>query len=193
MYNEKATASLKYGIELLHFWRIAKPGQWFIGVIDTSNRELYLVPINVFDHGEGTLDQEVLTNRSARRLNRYASGAEGEREGISIMPDFMKLRPHSIPHHRFIVQHYGRAEEDCIGFSLIKTNNDFAMLKMSSASLNSDKKDSYIAYNFTRATVERSREFRGGAAQMPKVWQEAIVKFFNYSSFNIKHVIVSAD
>ncbi|AQS36616.1 hypothetical protein Sps_01450 [Shewanella psychrophila] len=174
-------------------WKSAKPGQWFMGVLDTSEKSVSLVPVNVFDRSMGILNEQTLTNTSQQGMNRYASGSLGERDGNSIMPSFLKYRPAGMTHHLAVVLESGFSKESSLGFTLIKINDDFAQIKTTSTSLNGDKPDHFINHSFSRATSINVSGFVPTGAQMPIQWRNSLVEYFKEGDFGIKNIAISSD
>jgi hypothetical protein len=78
-YDPGATSELTLRYDNQRDFENAPLGKWFIGVIDTQQKKVFIVPVNVFE-GRGQLDQNTLNN-TGRGLNRYASGTEADRAG----------------------------------------------------------------------------------------------------------------
>ncbi|WP_293630447.1 hypothetical protein [Shewanella sp. CG12_big_fil_rev_8_21_14_0_65_47_15] len=192
-YCADATSQLSFVGKSLHDWKAAKPGQWFIGVIDTAKKSVSLVPVNVFDRSMGHLNGQTLTNTSQQGMNRYASGALGEREGNSIMPDFLRNRPAGMTHHMAVALEAGLSKESSLGFALIKINDDFAQIKTTSTSLNGDKPDFVINHSFSRATALKVSGLVPTGAQMPIQWRDSLVEYLRQGDFCIKNIAISND
>ncbi|MBV6751158.1 hypothetical protein KV580_12665 [Pseudomonas chlororaphis] len=178
-------------------YKIALPGQWFIGVISFVPDEIYIVPVNIFE-GHNSLKAETLNNTDPRAINRYASGAPGERFG-TMTPfttykngNWLAARPHGQTHHTAAAYKYKLAEEKTYGFSLIKINENFAQLKFGSTSLNT-KPGAEIHHSFSRATAARSSKFHPGSAQMPLFIQQKLVQILGAPPYNILHIARSND
>ncbi len=131
-------------------WDRAKGGQWFVGVIDLDKNEASLAPVNVFGSSGDELDQSTLNNISRRGMNRYASGAPGEREGVSTEPEFLRNRD-GFTRHTALAKYSGfnfrKGEGGCFGFTLIKYTNTHALFKGGSNSLNGDEGHSVASEN----------------------------------------------
>lgn len=199
-YNQNATHVLTHRQDNLDDWNVAESGQWFIGVVDTHARNIYVVPVNVFEDRGGQLNQGTLNNTNSRAINRYASGAPNERNGV-MNPNFtsfggnnwLQARMVGQTHHSCVAIHYGTTEENCLGFSLIKVDEtNFAQLKCGSTSLNT-KPGFSINHSFARQTRDDTTEFRPGSAQMPVVWTNAILQYFRGPPFNLVNIVKSND
>lgn len=190
-YDTRATCSLSIDSESVLDWNRAFPGQWFIGVIDTSRKMVKIAPVNVFDD-RGGLDISTLSNTSPRGMNRYASGAAGERDGVSIQPDYMTHRVAGVTHHTAVCQRAGFSLDSSLGFSVIKSNNRFAQVKSASTSLNADKPGSRINHSFSRMTKANRKGFFPTSAMMPIQWERAIVDYLK-RALSIPYIKVSND
>ena len=139
--------------DCITWWKIAKPGQWFIGICDYDCDKIRIVPVNIFDSRDGKLKAATLENTDERGMNRYASGAPGERQGDSIMPPFLTNRQNGVTHHAAVMLHFKMQQDNCWGFSLVKYSENIAQLKTASNSMNS--KPGNVApkpYSFSHAT-----------------------------------------
>ncbi|MCH9692073.1 MAG: hypothetical protein K0U59_08455 [Gammaproteobacteria bacterium] len=172
-------------------WRRAQPGQWFIGVANTATDQLALVPVNVFESFR-KLNSGTLNNRSERAMNRYASGAPGERDGVSIEPEWLLDRNPVYSHHVAAAIHHGFDIQSSIGFSVIKINDDFVLMKFSSTSLNGAHPDSKIYHSFSRQTFHNTDGFQPGSTSVSPAWQTALGDILS-GKLNITHVIRSMD
>ena len=197
-YNPVATNRLIHRQDNLTDWNMAAPGQWFIGVVDTYNQNIFLVPVNVFE-GRGSLNQQTLNNINARAINRYASGAPGESIGVSypftsfIGPNWLSGRPVGQTHHTCVALHYSADPNECLGFTLIKVaNQSFAQLKCGSVSLNT-KPGATLNHSFARATDANSKAFLPGTNQMPIYWIHGIMDYFRGPPFNLLNIVKSND
>jgi hypothetical protein len=191
----------------LNDWQGAPTGKWFIGVIDTQNVQIYLVPVNPFE-GHGALDQRVLDNQHPRAMNRYASGVAADQNGAAQVfqtlgvNNWLETRPNGITHHTGVATHYGANPDECLGFTLIKLTpgGDFAQLKCSSNSLNT-KPGHTINHNFSQATFAplppagpgQPPPMNPGSAQMPAAWKDAVVTYLKGAPFNITNIAESND
>lgn len=216
-FNPVATNKLTHRSDNLQDWVVADPGQWFIGVIDTDKRNVYVVPVNVFE-GRGQLNQETLDNTNQRAVNRYASGprsspASGggkEQRGLSYKSwasfdgpegNWLEGRQVGLTHHSATAVHYGADPKDCLGFTLIKVSNKhFAQIKCSSNSLNGNKPNYRVLHSFSRSTssnLDRGpsgfADISPGSAQMPIMWMHALRDYLRGAPFNLIHVVVSND
>ncbi|PHZ26758.1 hypothetical protein CS533_14300 [Yersinia bercovieri] len=190
-YHSNATPYLSIDHDSIADWKSALSGQWFIGVVDTEKRSVKLAPVNIFD-ARGNLDSAVLNNTSMQGMNRYASGAAGERVGDSAMPEYLLNRAAGMTHHTAVVKQAGFDPSSSLGFSLIKINCHFAQMKMASNSLNADKPGARYHHSFSRAISMKRDGYFPGSAQLPLQWQHALTLFFN-TTMNIPHVSVSND
>ncbi|GAL13900.1 hypothetical protein JCM19233_4910 [Vibrio astriarenae] len=191
-YSPDATSQLNYVGKSWYYWKSANLGQWFMGVIDTSQKLVSLVPVNVFDRSMGVLNEQTLMNISQQGMNRYASGAYGEAKGDSIMPDFLKNRPVGMTHHLAVALNASFFKESSLGFTLIKINDDYAQMKTTSTSLNGDKPDFVVNHSFSRATALNVAHFVPTGAQMPIQWRDSLTEYLK-RDFGIKNIIVSND
>lgn len=208
VYNPEASADLVHVPEHLADWQRASPGQWFIGVVDTVERLIFLVPVNVFK-GRDTINEETLANTNQRAINRYASGPHSTAEtggGIEhrgrdradwatyLGGDWLESRPVGMTHHTGTALHHGRVPGHCLGFSLIKVApTHFAQLKGGSNSLNGDKADAVVFHSFSRATFGAGADFMPGSTQLPPQWRDAILTYFRGEPFNLLHIVASND
>jgi hypothetical protein len=197
-YNPIATNVLTHRQDNLNDWNTADPGQWFIGVVDTHNRDVFVVPVNVFE-GRGGLNQETINNTNSRAINRYASGAPGENIGVNYIfssfagQNWLEARPVGQTHHACVAIHYGTTEDNCLGFSLIKVaDQNFAQLKCASNSLNT-KPGYSVNHSFARATAANSKAYNPGSNQMPQFWAHAILDYFRGAPFNLVNIVKSND
>ncbi|MDD7804351.1 MAG: hypothetical protein PUP46_02025 [Endozoicomonas sp. (ex Botrylloides leachii)] len=190
-YDARATNHLSIDSESVLNWNRALPGQWFMGVVDTCLKIVKIAPVNVFDD-RGSLSIQALNNASDRAMNRYASGADGERDGISIMPDYMKHRAVGVTHHTAVCQRAGFSVDSSLGFSIIKINNRFALIKSSSTSLNGDKPGIRINHSFSRMTNANKKGFFPTSTMMPIQWEQSIVDYLR-RALSIPHICVSND
>jgi len=140
----------------------------------------------------------MLNNTYPRGINRYASGAHGERYGIMqgflsfVGGNWLSSGPNSITYHSCVALRYHSDPADCLGFSLIKlAPSGFAQIKFSSASLNS-KPGAYLNYNFSQATATRGAKTLG-SPQMPPQWANAVVQYLKGEPFNIVHIAKSGE
>lgn len=164
---------LKVYDECVISWEIADPGQWFIGVFAVDQLSLAIVPVNVFEGSGGALKKGVLENDDSRAMNRYASGAPGERDGLSLMPHWLAHRKVGQTHHSAVATHFGYNDTDVWGFSAIKLAPGFALVKTSSTSLNSSK-GGEVKHSFSRQTAEAGRTQR----QMNREHAGSLMRFF---------------
>ena len=197
-YNPVATKQLIHRPDNLRDWMMAAPGQWFIGVVDTYNQNIFLVPVNVFENA-GSLNQQILNNIHPRAINRYASGAPGENSGVSSPftsfrgANWLSGRPAGQTHHTCVTLHYCADPNECLGFTLIKVaNQSFAQLKCGSISLN-QKAGATLNHSFSRATQANSREFLPGTHQMPTAWIDGIMNYFRGPPFYLLNIVKSND
>ena len=190
-YDARATSSLSIDSESVLDWNLALTGQWFIGVIDTGLKVVKIAPVNVFDD-RGGLTIQTLSNTSSRAMNRYASGANGERDGVSIQPDYMTHRVVGVTHHTVVCQRAEFSLDSSLGFSIIKINNRFAQVKSASTSLNGDKPGARINHSFSRMTSANRKGFFPTSAMMPIQWEQAVVDYLK-RALRIPHIAVSND
>ena len=190
-YDARATSSLSIDSESVLDWNRALTGQWFIGVIDTGLKIVKIAPVNVFDD-RGGLNIQTLSNTSSRAMNRYASGADGDRDGVSIQPDYMAHRAVGVTHHTAVCQRARFSLDSSLGFSVIKINNRFAQVKSASTSLNGDKPGARINHSFSRMTSANSKGFFPTSTMMPIQWEQAIVDYLK-RALSIPHIAVSND
>ncbi len=186
-FNPIPTAKLTYHPHNITDYMLADPGQWFIGVLDTSTHGIYIIPIDVHDN------PGAVNNNSAGAMNRYASGGSPHL-WISRPDDWRINLPLGMTRHGGVCQMYNLTEENCLGFSLIKMGNGFAMLKGSSTSLNARHGGSNN-HNFSQQTFYNrpSTIPAPGSSQMPANFVDAILEFFRGYPFNITNIIASND
>jgi hypothetical protein len=226
-YDPNATGELLMDGECLDNWVRAAPGQWFIGVLDTNYKKVYILPI---EPGEG---EGAATNTGDRNRNRYASGALkfDPRTGTEwptvhwrgCAPDWYKTAPGATTHHKIMIM-YKCTEEDCLGFTLIKLDKDgkFALMKLTSNSLNTRIDSPGPGHSFARATAVQSRKmpvynnpadnqrhglpyndphepgkanYLSGTNTMPTAWREALKSFLGsgLGTGGIEHIAMSLD
>ncbi|MFK7821710.1 MAG: hypothetical protein AB8G99_23565 [Planctomycetaceae bacterium] len=200
-YQAEASSVLLHRTDNLKDWKRANPGQWFIGVVNTRTRAVFLVPVNVFE-GRGGLNQETINNANMRGINRYASGAPGERTGENLVPfdstrgpggNWLEGRPNGQTHHTAVALKYGQEPAECLGFTLIKVALEhFAQMKCGSNSLNQTKPDHTINHSFSRSTRDGT-DFSPGSAQVPPQWIDALLDYFKGGPFDLKHIVKSND
>lgn len=209
-YDQNATNQLIHRQDNVEDWIVAQPGQWFIGVIDTSNKNIFIVPVNVFEEG-GKLNQETLDNTNMRGKNRYASGAPGDRLnekrtlfGSFLGKNWLETKPVGTTHHTQVALHYGADPDDCLGFTLIKTTDGFGQLKFGSNSLNM-KPQHTLSHSFSRATHNDqphttynddgtiAPSANTGSCQMPKNWQLELQSYLQGVPFAITYIAASDD
>lgn len=185
-HNPNATHVLTYRNDNLQDWQNALPGQWFIGVVDTQNNNIFIVPVKVFE-GRGAPNPQVLNNADQRGMNRFGSGATQyapgaaaarqkqidpedqntqipiERQGIAqnfvsfTGGNWMEARPVGMTHHTIVAQHYAANPDDCVGFTLIKlAPTTVALMKCGSNSLNASPTATQN-FNFSVATATGHR------------------------------------
>lgn len=189
--------SYRYDIMEYLDYQSAKPGQWFIGVISTDPLAVYVVPVNIFEQ-HNNFNRNTLENRGPRTMNRYASGAPGEREGrmsyfwTYIEGNWLANRPIGQTHHTAVMYRHALSEEHSYGFSLIKINNAFAQMKMVSNSLNT-KPDSRKSRSFSQMTYYNKRGEHLGMNLLPKEIELKLVEALNSYPYSIPHIAVSLD
>ena len=180
------------------YWQIAKPGQWFIGVCSLDANKIRIVPVNVFDSKDGKIKPATLNNTDERAMNRYASGAPGERDGDSLMPPYMTFRQST--HHVALAQRYNMHPDQCWGFSLVKYAPTIAQLKTASNSLNMKPgNDAEKPYSFSHATriMQNSGPSHGirpakapGSKPMPADKTKKLVQNLNGGKLRITNIAV---
>lgn len=179
-------------------FKLAKSGQWFIGVFCTKPTGIYISPVNIFEERGDRLDDDVINNFSSNGMNRYASGAPGECRGM-MTPfktykegNWLANRAVGMTHHTAVMRKNKLPELYCYGFSLIKINDSFAQLKFSSTSLNS-KEGGYVSHSFSRATYSNKGGFFPGTTLMPVHKQQLLATALREYPFSISHIAASQD
>lgn len=213
-YDPNPTSSLSCQGDNLRDYIRAKPGQWFVGVLDTCNKKVYILPIDV-QGSEGARN-----NNAARSHNRYASGVLANTPGSetatggtvnvhqttaweSCNANWMATAPGSTTHEKVQIL-YGLNQDDLLGFSLIKVSDGtdqsggFATLKCSSNTLNnrvgpSDADCGFPTHSFSRSTHDQRPGFTPGTTQMPSGWSDQLVEYFKHSDFEISNCVKSND
>lgn len=196
-YDQNSTSSLTFIHENVMDFNNSKPGQWFIGVLDTNNKQVFIVPVNVFEGSNGVLNQQTLSNAGPRVMNRYASGTPEDREGKQ--KDFHAFKTGNwlenrgnLTHHISVATHYGSEPDDCLGFTLIKVAvGGFAQMKCGSNSLNT-RPDGEVKHNFSQAT-HSGGNITSGSVQMPENWRNSLETFLKGSPYNIINLVTSND
>ena len=154
-FDPNPTSALAFGdTNNMADWTLAWEGQWFIGVLDTSHKQVYLLPIN-------PRTPDALANSGERNRNRYAAGPESKGLSTDIWnscPKDWDTRAVGHTTHHKCLNHYHLSEDDCLGFSLIKLDREgkFAMIKLTSNSLNQKPTDPDLTagpgHSFSRST-----------------------------------------
>jgi hypothetical protein len=169
-FDPNPTAALAFGnANNVADWTQAWEGQWFIGVLDTNNKRVYVLPID-------PRTPDALTNAGQRNRNRYASGPESK--GLATLfwnscaANWMDVTGGNTTHHKCL-NYYHLAEGDCMGFTLIKLNREgtFAQVKLTSNSLNMKPGDpdltSRPGHSFSRSTHAHSGALAVDARGLP--------------------------
>ncbi|WP_459177600.1 hypothetical protein [Ewingella americana] len=187
-----------YNVMDVEDFKVAKSGQWFIGVFCTHPRGVFISPVNVFEEIGCKLDADIINNCSSQGMNRYASGAPGERQG-TMAPfktykegNWLANRIVGMTHHSAVMHKNKLPEPYSYGFSLIKINNSFVQIKFSSTSLNS-KEGGYTSHSFSRGTYSNKKGFFPGTVLMPRNVQELLIVALRSSPFSIPHIARSQD
>ena len=217
MYDPNPTKLLAMSQANLSDWTNAWEGQWFIGVLDTNNKAVYILPID-------PRSEEARANTGTRNRNRYASALAAKPTGHDA--DTVPPAPHwaSAPanwemnaggtttHHRCL-NYYHLQEADCLGFTLIKVsrNGSFAQMKMTSNSLNTKPDAEPPGHSFGRSTavaagtaatdakglpVDNAHQsgktaFYAGTSCMPLGWARALKEYL--ATRGIDHIAMSMD
>lgn len=213
-FDPNPTSNLAFGDDNNRAdWILAWEGQWFIGVLDTSSKRVYALPIS-------PRTPDALTNTGERNRNRYASGPEAQGHSTSFwnscQANWLDTGHGQTTHHKCL-NHYGLAEGDCLGFTLIKIDREgtFAQMKLTSNSLNQKPADpdptSRPGHSFSRSThrfavasaaavadgreapahVPGSTQFLPGTHCMGQGWAMALKQFLEGAG--IPHIAVSMD
>ena len=175
MYDRNATANLRWGdLKNLHDFREASPGQWFLGVLDTGTKAVYLLPSDIHPCGQEP------------RINTYASKPPLPSNGWKSLPkwfgDGINSRPGpagAMRQHVRMCIVYGLEPSDCLGFSMVKINNDFAQYRDFSNSLNGGKP------NVTGQSISPGYGANGGTWRMPPDWSQNLLRFLKIDISNI--------
>lgn len=153
-------------------YNAAAEGQWFIGVVDTVNGTVYLLPIN--PRGTDT----ARSNTGQRNHNRYASGSDGRTpRWTGCTSNWMSQVAGNTTHTKCIA-HFTIANNtqinvtDCLGFTLIKLTRagDFGLLKATSTSLNQNEGGLTThgpSHSFSRATHSASAQLARDSDNLP--------------------------
>ena len=195
-YNPNPSLLCIADFSMARDWRSAPPGKWFIGVIDTVNSKVYLVPSNIHD-------SPLLTrgNNQPRQMNRYASGAPGEAAGKGDGVAYETYRrgnwitdvPGTTVHHARVAEHYGLDPTACVAFTLIKISLSGAQLKLSSGSFHLPLADALQHHSFSAQTFLNRPGFAAGTPQMPTVWRVALQRYLSGYPLNVAHLAVSQE
>ncbi|MCY1419482.1 hypothetical protein D9M71_350720 [compost metagenome] len=159
---------------------------------------IYFSPVNIFKARGLNLDEYVLNNRSPRGMNRYASGAPGERSGVMTSfetyaeGNWLADRAVGKTHHTAVMMRNDLSEQYSYGFSLIKLNDNFVQLKFSSTSLNT-KEGAYVSHSFSRATHSNKSGFHPGTTLMPEDMQTQLMVLLRSPPYSILHIAASQD
>jgi hypothetical protein len=160
----------------------ANPGQWFYGVVDTLNGNVYLVPGNVHD------DPQNAQQQNPRMLNTYASKAVVPKDGWKSLSGAEKYNGiGSVPTgHQAVASKYGLVAEQCLGFRVIKIDSSLATFSDRSNSLNGNKPDQRLVQKVPYGTnpapaagvqvvVENPQSYAPSTtARMPPQWATAV-------------------
>ncbi len=164
------------------YWA-ASPGQWFYGVVNTLNGNIYLVPGNVHD------DPANATQQNPRMLNTYASKPAVPPAGWTSLNGAEKYNGiGSTPTgHNAVARKYGLNTDNCLGFRVIKLNTHIATFSDRSNSLNGNKPDQRLVQVLPHGTggaavagvtmVEKNPQGYGPSttARMPPQWAQAVM------------------
>jgi hypothetical protein len=213
-FDPNPTNNLAFGDNRnLDDWGLAWEGQWFIGILDTNHKRVYILPIS-------PRTQDALSNTGERNRNRYASGPESK--GLttafwnSCQANWLDNAQGHTTHHKCL-NTYQLAEGDCLGFSLIKVTREgnFAQMKLTSNSLNQKPADpdptSGPGHTFSRSThrfagaaavaiaegrepvqhVPGTTKFMPGTHCMGQGWANALKEFLQAQG--IQHITLSMD
>lgn len=212
-YNAVATSQLNCRDDNLRDYHQAKPGQWFVGVLDTHNRAVYMLPIDV----QGS--RGARSNEEERSHNRYASGVLASTPGSedsmgqvvnvhqttpweSCSANWLTSARGSTTHEKVQIT-YDLDPANLLGFSLIKigdgtaeSGGGFAILKCSSNTMNmragpDDDDCGFPTHSFSRST--HLKVDTTGTTQMPKRWSDALLSYFQNDVFYIRNCIKSND
>jgi hypothetical protein len=180
-------------------WKVAWEGQWFIGVMDIVHRKVHVLPIN-------PRTPDALKNTGNRNRNRYASGPESKNlpapKWKSCPPEWDTKAVGHTTHHRCL-NYYKLQEADCLGFTMIKLDYEgkFALVKLTSNSLNMKDQTGKPGHSFSRATdraSERDEPYAPGTAKflpgthcMGEGWARALEGFLHAQG--IEHTALSMD
>jgi len=153
VFDPTPTPALAFGDPRNHAdWTLAWEGQWFIGVLDTQHKRVYVLPIS-------PRSQDALANTGDRNRNRYASGPEAQglpqRQWTSCPVNWLSEGQGATTHHKCL-NRYQLAEGDCLGFTIIKVDREgtFALIKLTSNSLNQKPDTAGPSHSFSRATAK---------------------------------------
>jgi hypothetical protein len=219
VYDPNPTVMLTMSLESLSDWMNAWEGQWFIGVLDTNNKAVYILPID-------PRSAEATANSGTRNRNRYASALAATPDGhandtvppapqwASAPPDWETRAGGTTTHHRCL-NYYHLQEMDCLGFTLIKVsrNGSFAQMKLTSNSLNqkAGAREVLAGHSFGRSTaaaagnatidarglpVDSAHQpgktaFSAGTLCMPLEWARALKEYL--ATQGIDHITMSLD
>jgi hypothetical protein len=136
-----------------------------------------------------------------RGMNRYASGAPGEKSGkmdffrTFAAGNWLAHRPIGQTHHTAVMLKNKLLEDKSYGFSIIKINNAFVQVKLTSNSLNTkpDARKSYSYSNITYFNGNGSRESRLGNSLLPKNVEDELVNILKSHPFSLHNIAVSLD
>ena len=213
-YNKVPTSELGHEDLNLQDYKQAKPGQWFIGVLDTHNKKVYILPID-------PQTESAKTNTGQRNRNRYASGVTFDTDEDtnkvsgpvinthkttpwkSCKANCLDITTGSTTHERIQVK-YELDQDNLLGFTLIKiaehAGKGFGMLKGSSNTMNMrggvgwDVGDCGLpSHSFSRATADDKPGTVPGTVQMPANWKNALMDYFKGPPYKITHIISSLD
>lgn len=175
-FDHQATTDLEWGNALNRVdFANAGPGQWFLGVLDTSTHKVYLIPSDlqppdavqreIDNHRLDPALDSIYVSRPQPRIPQWQSiPMKGQLvHGINspAANDSGGLRQHGR-----VTKSYGLAEADCLGFAVIKLTNDLAEFRDRSNSLNQ------FAEKHAGAAIRMSPSAR--SARMPENWSNAV-------------------
>ena len=145
-YNPIPSSALTWGDpgNLIDF-KAAHPGQWFLGVIDTHRKQVFLLPSDLEPPGAYEAKRLVSGGRyismpmpsapddwwhSGPMAGLHCLGINSLANGVN---EIGTLRQHAR-----VVRVYGSKPEDCLGFGLIKFTESFGEFRDRSNTLNAD-------------------------------------------------------
>lgn len=174
-FNSTPTDNLTWGDGMnLADFKAASLGQWFLGILDTANAKVYVLPSDV--EPDDRYQQQLAVNGGTLigkpKAPVPATGwsskpLKGSQDyGINTAPSNLQG---GMRQHVRMAQAYGANVAECLGFAVIKMTQDLAEFRDRSNSIN-DEIGKHADGNIARSPSGRS-------ARMPADWSAALSKW----------------